>query len=96
MGDQEPIRGLGGKYKPMRVEETLPALSGGGGRTHNTLLPSLYFSLVKNSLDVLQQKSNDELISNLVEIEILYIIFNFSHVDIFVDFVYSVFYNTKA
>ena len=55
-----------------------------------------YFSLVKNSLDVLQQKSNDELISNLVEIEILYIIFNFSHVDIFVDFVYSVFYNTKA
>ena len=55
-----------------------------------------YFSLVKNSLDVLQQKSNDELISNPVEIKILCIIFNFSHVDIFVDFVYSVFYITKA
>ena len=43
-----------------------------------------------------EQKSNDELISNPVEIKILYIIFNSSHIDIFVDSVYSVFYNTKA
>ena len=91
-GEQGPIRGLGWEYQPMRSKKTLSVWV--GAWVAITILSYPQYTSVL--LRILQMCSNRNQMMNSYQMKILYKIFNFSHVDIFVDSVYSVFYNTKA